>query len=115
MANLSMTTEWLKAGTFASLLSLAASAQPIVESTHSNSFPAGKRPVPADAPAAHVASAAPAPAQSPESGPAPSADFLAYWKSGLAELSSYAVTVERYGEMRKGQAVLVFVYEEINA
>jgi len=47
------------------------------------------------------------------SGPSPS--FLAYWKSGFAELSSYAVTVERYGEMRQGQAVLVFVYEEIDA
>ncbi|MDB5049219.1 MAG: hypothetical protein JWO30_2290 [Fibrobacteres bacterium] len=47
--------------------------------------------------------------------PAPSADFLKYWKSGLAELSSYAITAERYGEMRKAQGVLVFVYEEINA
>lgn len=46
---------------------------------------------------------------------APSPEFLAYWKSGLAELSAYAVSAERYGEMRKGEAVLVFVYEEINA
>ncbi len=44
-----------------------------------------------------------------------SPEFLRYWKSGLAELSSYAVTEERYGEMRKAQGVLVFVYEEINA
>jgi hypothetical protein len=45
----------------------------------------------------------------------PSPAFLEYWKSGLAELSSYAVTTERYGEMRPGQGVLVFVYEEIDA
>lgn len=44
----------------------------------------------------------------------PSPEFLRYWKSGLAELSSYAVSAERYGEQRKGEAVLIFVYEEIN-
>jgi hypothetical protein len=48
-------------------------------------------------------------------GASPSPAFLQYWKSGLAELSSYAVTMERYGEMRKGQGVLVFVYEEVNS
>jgi hypothetical protein len=46
---------------------------------------------------------------------APNPDFLKYWKSGLAELSSYAITAERYGEMRKAQGVLIFVYEEIDA
>ncbi|MDQ3003064.1 MAG: hypothetical protein M3Y08_17600 [Fibrobacterota bacterium] len=45
----------------------------------------------------------------------PSQAFLQYWKSGLAELSSYEITTERYGEMRKAQGVLVFVYEELNA
>ncbi|MBW8887764.1 MAG: hypothetical protein JF616_08405 [Fibrobacteres bacterium] len=45
----------------------------------------------------------------------PSAGFLRYWKSGLAEIASYTVDVERYGEMRKGQAVLVYVYEEMDA
>jgi len=45
----------------------------------------------------------------------PSAGFLRHWKSGLAEIASYNVDVERYGEMRKGQAVLVYVYEEIDA
>lgn len=45
---------------------------------------------------------------------APSPAFLEYWKSGLAELSSYQATTRRYGEVRKAQAVLVFVYEEIN-
>lgn len=46
--------------------------------------------------------------------PAPSAEFLAYWKSGLAELSSYAVSTQRYGETRSAEAVLVFVYEEVD-
>ncbi len=41
--------------------------------------------------------------------------FLKYWKSGLGEISTYDITTERYGEKRKAQGVLVFVYEEINA
>ncbi len=45
----------------------------------------------------------------------PSNAFLDYWKSGLAEISSYQVKTERYGEMREGQEVMIFVYEEINA
>jgi hypothetical protein len=45
---------------------------------------------------------------------APSEAFLKYWKSGLAEISSYDITEERYGEMRKAQGVLIFVYEEVN-
>jgi hypothetical protein len=32
----------------------------------------------------------------------------------LAELSSYEITTDRYGEMRQAQGVLIFVYEEIN-
>jgi hypothetical protein len=47
--------------------------------------------------------------------PGPGAAFLEYWKSGLAELSSYSIVTDRYGESRKAQGVLVFVYEEINA
>ncbi|HKP97342.1 MAG TPA: hypothetical protein VJ385_16465, partial [Fibrobacteria bacterium] len=105
MANLSMTTRWLKAGTLASLISLPAIAQPGIESTHSSSLPGSQK---AYAPAV----AAPA-AREEKTGPG--AEFLKYWKSGLAELSSYAITAERYGEMRKAQGVLVFVYEEINA
>lgn len=50
----------------------------------------------------------------PADAPAPSAQFLKYWKSGLAELSSYAVTTQRYGEPRTAEAVLVFVHEEID-
>lgn len=45
----------------------------------------------------------------------PSADFLKYWKSGYAEIASYEAVTERYGEMRKAQAVLIFVYEETHA
>lgn len=45
----------------------------------------------------------------------PSPEFLKYWKSGLAELSTYAIATERYGEMREAQGVLVFVYEEVNS
>ncbi len=34
-----------------------------------------------------------------------------YWYAGLAEVNSYTVKQERYGEMREGNAVLVFVTE----
>jgi hypothetical protein len=54
-------------------------------------------------------------AAAPETGASPSPAFMQYWKSGLAELTSYDITSERYGEMRKAQGVMVFVYEEINA
>lgn len=47
-------------------------------------------------------------------GQGPGAEFLKYWKSGLAELSSYTITTGRYGEPRRAEGVLVFVYEEIN-
>lgn len=50
-----------------------------------------------------------------ETGATPSPAFMQYWKSGLAELTSYEIVLERYGEMRKAQGVMVFVYEEINA
>lgn len=47
-------------------------------------------------------------------GTLPSPSFLKYWKSGMAELSSYAITTSRYGESRRAQGVMVFVYEEID-
>jgi hypothetical protein len=56
-----------------------------------------------------ISAAAPAMA-----GPSPGPAFLKYWTSGLAEISSYAVTTERYGELRRAQAVMVFVYEELD-
>jgi hypothetical protein len=40
-----------------------------------------------------------------------SAEFNAYWYAGKAELCRYELEQARYGEMRKGNAVLVFVTE----
>ncbi len=37
--------------------------------------------------------------------------FNSYWYSGKAEISSYELTQARYGELHKGNAVLVFVTE----
>lgn len=39
--------------------------------------------------------------------------FKAYWFSGEAELASYKLDQARYGEMRDGEAVLVFVTEDL--
>ena len=44
----------------------------------------------------------------------PAQDFYAYWGDGKAELSSYRVVQPRYGEIREGTSVLIFVTEEIN-
>ncbi|PQJ15138.1 septum formation inhibitor Maf [Aureicoccus marinus] len=44
-----------------------------------------------------------------------SSAFRSYWYSGKAEISSYALSQARYGELREGQAVLVFVTEPFNA
>ena len=44
----------------------------------------------------------------------PGPAFVKYWNSGLAEISSYTVITERYGEFRRAQAVMVFVYEELD-
>ena len=54
-------------------------------------------------------------AASPSGGPAlPSPGFMRYWKSGSAENTSHAVTVEARGELRKAQAALIIVYEELD-
>ena len=42
----------------------------------------------------------------------PSKDFKTYWYKGEAEISSYQLEQVRYGEMREGTAVLVFVTED---
>ena len=42
---------------------------------------------------------------------ATSAEFNAYWYAGKAELNRYELEQARYSEMRKGNAVLVFVTE----
>ena len=44
-----------------------------------------------------------------------SADFKEYWYSGVAELNSYSLQQARYGEVRNGEAVLIFVTEPFNA
>src|SRR5205085_1004801 len=38
--------------------------------------------------------------------------FRAYWNQGKAELTRYALEQARYGEIRHGDAVLVFVTED---
>lgn len=38
-------------------------------------------------------------------------EFTDYWYSGKAELSSYELKQSRYGEIRTGEVVLVFVTE----
>ncbi len=39
-------------------------------------------------------------------------EFKTYWFSGKAEITSYELLQERYGEIRKGTAVNIFVSEE---
>ncbi|SDR88585.1 septum formation inhibitor Maf [Winogradskyella sediminis] len=41
-----------------------------------------------------------------------SSDFKEYWYNGEAEITSYKLEQARYGEIRKGTAVLVFVTED---
>ncbi len=44
-----------------------------------------------------------------------SQQFNQYWFSGKAEISSFALVQARYGELRQGQAVLIFVTEDFSA
>ncbi|PTX42901.1 hypothetical protein C8P64_1424 [Christiangramia gaetbulicola] len=39
-------------------------------------------------------------------------EFKEYWYSGEAEITSYELEQARYGELRKGEAVLIFVTED---
>jgi len=41
-----------------------------------------------------------------------SEDFKAYWYAGIAEITSYKLTQERYGELRVGTSVNIFVTED---
>ena len=43
-----------------------------------------------------------------------SEEFKTYWYGGKAELTSYMLEQARYGEIRKGQAVLIYVTEDFN-
>ncbi|MGB2232526.1 MAG: septum formation inhibitor Maf, partial [Flavobacteriaceae bacterium] len=38
--------------------------------------------------------------------------FKKYWFAGAAEISSYTLTQSRYGELRSGDAVLIYVTED---
>ncbi|NNK86825.1 MAG: septum formation inhibitor Maf [Flavobacteriaceae bacterium] len=40
--------------------------------------------------------------------------FKTYWYTGLAELTSYRLEQARYGEIREGHAVLIYVTEDFN-
>lgn len=40
--------------------------------------------------------------------------FASYWFQGKAELNSYELTQARYGELRQGEAVLIFVTEDFS-
>jgi len=42
-------------------------------------------------------------------------DFKKYWYQGTAEITSYSLEQARYGELRNGQAVLIFVTEDFLA
>lgn len=41
-------------------------------------------------------------------------EFKGYWYSGEAEITSYELEQARYGEIRKGHAVLIYVTEDFN-
>ena len=41
-------------------------------------------------------------------------EFKEYWYAGVAELNSYTLEQARYGELREGEAVLIFVTEPFN-
>lgn len=41
-------------------------------------------------------------------------EFNAYWYAGEAEITSYSLEQARYGEMRQGHAVLIFVSEDFS-
>jgi hypothetical protein len=42
------------------------------------------------------------------------AEFKKYWYGGRAEINSYSLDQSRYGEQRKGSAVLIFVTEDFS-
>ncbi|TGE18660.1 hypothetical protein [Hymenobacter elongatus] len=44
----------------------------------------------------------------------PTPEFSTYWQQGKAELSSYTLEQARYGEIHQGEAVLVFVTEDVS-
>ncbi len=54
----------------------------------------------------------PSPAQEELSTRTLTEEFKAYWYNGQAEITSYNLEQERYGEIREAEAVLIFVTED---
>lgn len=50
-----------------------------------------------------------------EVAPKPSDEFAGYWYQGVAELNRFELQQARYGEVREGDAVLIFVTEDFLA
>lgn len=42
-------------------------------------------------------------------------EFASYWYEGKAELTSFQLDIIRYGELRRGEAVLIYVTEDLSA
>jgi hypothetical protein len=53
-------------------------------------------------------------ARASSAGAAPSDDFWRLWSDGKAELDGYALTQPRYGQLRDGTVVLIFVTEDFS-
>jgi hypothetical protein len=58
-----------------------------------------------------IAGTGPAAGPGPASASAHDPDFGSWWHDGKAELNGYRLGIARYGEARRGQAVLVYVTE----
>lgn len=54
-------------------------------------------------------------AQPPEEPSQAPAGFWDHWGDGKAEVAGYKLTIPRYGEARTGEAVLIFVTEDLSA
>ncbi|RNC86468.1 MAG: septum formation inhibitor Maf [Winogradskyella sp.] len=61
---------------------------------------------------ANIASAEPTPIKVSTPEFKPNKDFNDYWYAGEAEITSYKLEQARYGEIRQGTAVMVFVTED---
>ena len=72
-------------------------------------------PSPSSSPTAHVEPTAQgADERSPEHAVKAHGTFDTYWYQGLAELSRYDLKQSRYGQVRQGEAVLVYVTEDFS-
>ena len=47
--------------------------------------------------------------------PAVHANFNSYWYTGKAEVNNYQLTQARYGELREGEATMIFVTEDFSS